>query len=140
MMKKYYKPLYLLGIVLLIGFSSCEPDDDINIGDGDDRDKFVGSWNCTENRGSGKKISYTVNIGKSQNSVEVWIEGFAGIGFGDTATGIIAGGNINISSQSPCQGWVVEGKIVYEDKNLLSGNHEVIAGGDQTNYTAEYTK
>ncbi len=128
-----------LGIVLLIGFSSCEPDD-INIGSGDDRDKFVGSWNCAETSESGDQISYTVNIGKSLNSSEVWIEGFASIGFGDTAHGIIAGGDINIYSQIPCPGWLVEGKIIYDDENFLSGNHEVTAGGDAINYTAEYTR
>ena len=135
----YLKFIFLIGIILVLTLSSCEPDDVIPES-GDDRDKFIGTWNCTETTMSGSKISYTVNIGKSQNSVEVWIEGFAAIGFGDTAHGIVAGGDINVYSQEPCPDYTVEGKIVYKEKNLLSGEHEVIAGGDNTNYSAEYTK
>ena len=138
-MQKVYRTLYLLGIVLLIGFSSCEADDVNPFGD-DSRDQYVGTWNCAETSETGDQISYIIKIGKAQNSSEVWIEGFAAVGVGDTAIGIIAGGDINIPSQSPCQGWLVEGKIIYEAKNQLSGNHEVIAGGDKINYTAEYTK
>lgn len=138
-MNNYLKYLTSFGIVLLIALSSCEPDD-VNPFNGDDRDKFVGTWSCSETSETGDHISYTVKIGKLQNSFEVWIEGFAAIGFGDTAMGIIAGGNITIPSQSPCQGWIVEGKIVYQDKDFLTGDHEVKAGGDKINYTAEYSR
>ncbi len=138
-MKKYSKLLLLFAAIFLIGLPSCEPDEIIP-GTGDERDKFVGTWNCTETTQKGSKISYTVKIGKAQNSVEVWIEGFAAIGFGDTAIGIIAGGDINIYFQEPCPDYDVEGTIIYEDNDFLTGNHEVIAGGDKTNYTAEYTK
>jgi len=138
-MKKYFRPLLLFAGVLLIGLSSCEPDDIIP-GIGDDRDKFVGTWHCSETSESGSQISYTIKIGKEQNSVEVWIEGFAAIGFGDTARGIIAGGDINIYFQEPCPDYEVEGKITYQDSDLLNGEHEVIAGGDKTHYTANYTK
>lgn len=138
-MKKYYKLSLLIFSVALIFLASCETDD-VNPFNGDDRDKYVGTWNCSETSESGDQISYTIKIGKSENSVEVWIEGFAAIGFGDTVTGIVAGGNITVPSQSPCQGWVVDGKVVYQDNDYMTGEHEVIAGGDKVKYTAEYTR
>jgi len=137
-MKTYFK-IILLGIIVGISFSSCE-DDVLDPDGGDERDKFVGTWHCAETSETGTQISYTVNIGKMQNSVELWIEGYAAIGFGDTVTGIIAGGDINIYSQVPCPGCTVEGEITYEDTDLLNGDHDVIAGGDKIHYTAVYSK
>jgi hypothetical protein len=136
-MKSYIRCVIVIGIIFLI--SSCEADD-VNPFGGDDRDKFIGTWTCSETSETGNQISYTIKIGKSQNSAEVWIEGYAAIGFGDTASGIVAGEKISIPSQSPCQGWVVEGRIEYKDTDLLNGDHDVIAGGDKIAYTAEYTR
>ena len=105
-MKKYFKPLLFIAAITILGLSSCDPDDIIP-GTGDERDMFVGTWHCSETSETGDQISYTIKIGKEQNSVEVWIEGFAAIGFGDTARGIMAGGDINIYSRTPCPGWTV---------------------------------
>ena len=94
--KSLKKIVYLLSLVIIASIiHSCEPDekeDPINV---NPRDKFLGTWLCTEQN----KLTYTVNIVVSpDNSSNVLLKNFHHFGLNEHVVGEISGTTITSPS------------------------------------------
>lgn len=131
-MKNLFRTLVFL---LTIGVSSCAEDTDFPI-DQDEIEKFIGSWNVSDNA---LKINYEVNIERSAtNSSRIILNNFAGSG--DAAEGLVAGKSIVISYQEVGQGWYVNGTGTYTSESRLDFSYTLDIGGTEENRRAVFTK
>lgn len=123
-MKKINKfSLLLFFISLSIVINSCTPEETENPTPTDERDKFVGAWNCSENSSLNGKSTFTVDINKSNTEKsQVILENFYNYGFNKTAIATISGNKITIPSQT------------FSGTNTLSGSGTLSADGKKIEY------
>jgi hypothetical protein len=94
MKKNLINSLLFMSLVLL--FTACaEEDDDPGI---DAREKFEGSWRCTETI-SGSNTTFTITISLKGESDSVRVSNFSGYGNTAVALGLVSGNRIDFPSQ-----------------------------------------
>lgn len=138
--KSLKKIVYLLSLVIIATIiHSCEPDekeDPINV---NPRDKFLGTWLCTEQN----KLTYTVNIVVSpDNSSNVLLKNFHHFGLNEHVVGEISGTTITLPQQSASQNtWFVNGSgVMTANKKDIIFQYTVSDGATPRTVNATYTK
>lgn len=118
MKKSPLLPLLLFGLLFFI--SACaEEDDDPGI---DPREKFEGSWRCTETI-AGSNTTFTITITLKGESDSVRVSNFSGYGNTAVALGLVSGNRIDFPSQEIGITYIpIEGSGTYSS----SGGNEKI--------------
>ena len=94
------KTLTIVAVASIL-FSACSKENDATPGSTDDRDRFTGSWICTE---AGNPSSFTITITKRGAADTIRIENFAGYGTNEPqAWALISGNSMTIPFQSITQ-------------------------------------
>ena len=118
--------LYIFGLVIF--FSSCVPEDNINPSSNDIRDKIEYTWNCTENSPTYGEQNYMVDIAKDPNdSTMVILSNFFGLGTWSSIKAKFQDTKLIISSE------VSEGHS-FTGEGVISSNYKTI------NWTYEVTE
>jgi hypothetical protein len=121
-------------LILSISLFGCTEDTDLPT-DVDPVEKFLGTWNVSDNA---LKINYEVNIVKStSNSSMVILNNFADSG--DAAEGLVAGNSIVVSYQEVGQNWYINGNGTYTSASRLDFNYSLDIGGSQENRRAVFS-
>ena len=137
-MKSKYGVVFLVG--LLIALSACEPIDDPD-GQDNDRDKFLGSWTCTE--ATRKGPAYEVVISESIIfSSQVSITNFGLLGNEAAPIASVSSDNITVGSQYCCSddSWHVEGDGVMTANDRIDWQYELNDGSTLYQVSAVYDK
>lgn len=101
-MKQFFKSVKLLAAVAAIAFvASCNPDDDKDV---DQREKFLGSWTCTETSSQNPNpINFSVSISKNElTENEMYLNNFYHLGAEEKTTVVVNFSNISIPEQVVC--------------------------------------
>jgi len=128
-----------LMFLMILGFLSCNLEDDILSDPGDDRDKFVSTWSVSE---TCFKANYTVKITiDPSNSAQVLLANFGNPGpnYGP-AVGIVAGNKIYVSTQNTGDGWTVNGTGTLQDTHTINWSYSLIIAGNNYTCTSEYIR
>lgn len=129
----------LTGICFLF-ITSCNPDDQNDEPNVDDRNKFVGNWTCVEQE---TQLTYTVTISKSvTNQNQIFLKNFHHFGDNESATGIVSGYSITLPEQWLCNNeWFVKGSaLMGSNQNTITFNYIVKGGVINDTIKAIYTK
>lgn len=137
-MKTNSKLLFAVLFIVASVFSSCEPVDPD--GDNNERDKFIGSWTCTE--ASRKLPAYAVEIAEDPLINEnVTLQNFGLLGENAKPYGEVSGDYLTVPSQYTLDNsWEVEGDGVMVTNNSIDWNYELNDGSTLYQITAVYTK
>ncbi len=97
--KTKFKVLFLL--IALFAIASCKPDENKDV---DQRDKFIGTWNCTETSSKNhNSITFSVVISKNELTTnEVSLANFYLLGADQKARSTVDYSNISIPQQVVC--------------------------------------
>ena len=135
-MKKYSAAIFWIAAFFLpLLFTSCNLDEDIGP-DTDPIEKFLGSWSVRDNE---LKVNYTVNVQRNPgNSSEVNIQNFAASG--GTATALVVGSTITLTSSVIGNGWQVSGTGVYKNASRLEFTYRLVVSGSSENRFALFTR
>ncbi len=136
---KKLKDLRLWGLILVLGFLSCNPDDDIIVDPVDDRDKFFGTWSVNE---SCFKSNYTVTISADpNNSAQVLLANFGNPGPSYQAVvGLVAGSKIFVTNQVIGDGWTINGTGNLQGTQIINWTYTLVIGGNSLSCTSEYVR
>jgi hypothetical protein len=121
-------------------FYSCAPDD----GDpqnGDSRDKFVGSWICSENSHQMGTSSFTVTISLNPaNTYQILLANFYQLGASQKVVATVAGSSVTVASQQ-VSGVSVRGSgSITNNDTKINWNYYVDDGADIDTCSAVFTK
>ncbi len=129
-----FRLVFLAGLALFLGSCTEDPLDPID--GADEREKFVGVWNVSDNA---LKLNYEVIIElSSSNSTLVVLQNFAGSG--DVASGLVVGKTLVISGQTIGDNWYVNGTGTWISTDRLNFDYFLEIGGSQENRTAVFLK
>lgn len=139
-MKKTFRYLLLLSAITSF-LISCDPDGTNPPDDTDPRDKFVGSWSCSENSNQMGTSTFTVNISlNTGNSSQIHCANFYQLGTSQKVYAVVAGDNATIPSQS-VSGVSVRGSgSIASNNTKINWNYYVDDGADIDTCTAVFTK
>ncbi len=129
-------------LIIIVGFFSfliisCQPDDPDS--EPLDRDKFIGTWTCSETQGP----TYTVVITESaSNQNEILLANYHSLGQNEKAKGAVSGFSLTIPEQPLCNGdYEVKGSgLMATSKKTISMQYTSMSGGPTDTITATYTK
>ena len=140
-MKKKIFNLFLAGI-LCYSLVSCEKDED-NEPDTDPRDKYVGTWLCTEDAPKELKevkIAYTVTISLDPgNSSQILLYNFNLFGPSVSVSGLVTNNLVTVPSQTVSNN-TVNGKGNLVDNNTMNWVYYVNNGADLDTVSAVYER
>lgn len=125
-------------IVFLSFVASCTKteDDDAVI---DDREKFIGTWNCSETSSlNGNTTPFIVTISRHTNTTQIIINNF--YSQGENVSAIIAGNSITTPKQLICEGTEVENGSGSYNNEKINMSYKIKIGADYDNCTAIFTK
>ncbi len=136
---KNLRDLKLWGLILVLGFLSCNPDDDILVDPVDDRDKFLGNWTVSE---TCFKSNYTVTISADPgNSAQVLLANFGNPGPNySPAVGLVAGGKIFVANQVIGDGWTINGTGNLQGTQIINWTYTLVIAGNSLSCTSEFIK
>lgn len=125
--------------VVAISFIGCTTDE--NPGPTDDRDKYVGTWSCTELDASNVQSTFTVNISKkTSDSTRIYIGNIGNIGSAYKPEAVVSGNTFSIPSYNS-QGYTVSGSGSYSSSSgKINMNYTVNDGNGSDAFTAVLTK
>jgi len=139
-MKKQYSLLFFIGLFLAISLYSCNDDEEDIEPYVDPRDKFVGSWLCTEDNKKSTMIAYTVVISlDASNSSQVLLANFNLFGENESASGLVTNNLITVPLQTILDN-DINGKGNMIDVNTINWEYYVDDGADIDTITAVFTK
>ena len=126
-------------LILVLGIISCNPDDDVFVDPGNDRDKFFGSWTVNE---SCFKSNYTVIISADPgNSAQVLLSNFGNPGPNyEAAIGIVAGRKIIVTTQIIGDGWSINGIGDLDDNDNIIWTYTLVIAGNSLSCSSEFTR
>lgn len=129
-------PLRFLIVVLAFIIASCGTTDLNNDSGTNDRDKFLGTWNVSDQPA---RLNYQVTIKKSVTyDDQVSLDNFADLG--NSATGIVVGNTIVIDKQDVGSGFSTEGTGDYINENKLQFDFFLDDGIDKELRKASFTR
>ncbi len=109
---------------------------DSNEDDSNDANKFIGTWNVSDNSA---RINYQVEIIQNpSNSYEVLLNNFADLN--TYAVGLVAGGNIIIDNQSLGSDYTTSGSGSLENPNKLVISFKLSDGIDIEDRVAVFSR
>ena len=138
-MKKTFR-YAIIAATLFMVFYACNPNDPNNNPQptADPRDKFVGSWSCSEVSHQNGSSTFTVPISlNANNSSQLLLGNFYQMG---QVYGVVAGTNVTVPSQSvsSCNIWG-SGNIT-NNNTRINWNYYVDTGADIDTCTAVCNK
>jgi len=100
-MNSSFKFRLIFLFITLFALNACKPDDNKDV---DQRDKFVGTWNCTETSSKNhNSITFSVSIAKNELTTnEISLSNFYLLGFDQKARSIVDYSNLSIPQQVVC--------------------------------------
>ncbi len=113
------------GIVLSLTliFSSCAKDDDTEpSGPGSDRDKFLGTWLCSETVQNGPTTAFTIKIESQGSEDTIRIINFNNLGNPYSAYALVSGSSIVIPAQQITQ-VDIAGSGLYNNQGKIVMNY-----------------
>jgi len=131
--------IFVLFIFSVVVLSSCLPEDPSDPDPARARDKFLGTWLCTEEN----KLSYLVAIVESPDNVNnVLLMNFHHFGQSESVIGEISGSAISLPQQAACQNtWFVNGSgLMSANRNSITFQYSVSDGANSRTVNATYTK
>ena len=141
-MKKIFRYSLILASFVSL-FLSCNPDDNNNDPQpvDDPRDKFVGTWHCSENSHQNGASNFIVTASlNSGNSSQIYLANFYQLGTGQKVYGVVANTNVTVPSQT-VSGVTINGSGNMTDNNTkISWNYYVNDGADIDTCTAVFSK
>jgi len=138
-MKKIFRATIIVALLLSI-FYACNPNDPNNNPQptADPRDKFVGSWSCTEISHLNGTSTFTVPISlNATNSSQILFGNFYQIG---QVYGVVAGNNVTVPSQSVSNCNIRGTGTITNNNTRINWNYNVNDGADTDTCTAVYNK
>lgn len=135
-LKKYGAAIFMMAaLFLFLLLPSCNIDEEIGP-DVDPLEKYLGTWSVRDNE---LKVNYTVSITRNpSNSTEVNIQNFAASG--GTASALVVGNTLTITSPVIGNGWQVSGTGVYKNTNRLEFTYRLVVSGSAENRFALFTR
>ncbi len=121
------RKLILLGAILIVFISGCQPDDDSTGGGGtpDIVAKYLGTWHVTDNKA---KLNYDVTIERDVlYDTKIVLKNFAGLG--SQVKGDVVGDAVVIDKQT-VGGYSVEGTGSYSSNTLIKFSYILSDGID----------
>ncbi len=136
---KMLKDFKIWTLIIVMGFLSCNPDDDTLVDPGDDRDKFLGSWAVNE---SCFKANYSVTISADpNNSAQVLLKNFGNPGPNyNPATGLVAGTKIFVANQLIGDGWTINGTGTLQGNDIINWTYTLVIAGNSLSCTSEFNR
>lgn len=127
-----------VAIMLFTLLGSCDTADDDNpLPITDVRDKFLGSWNVSEDCAKG---NYVASIAKDpSNSAQVLLYNFADAKSAEPDTAIVAAGKAFLYRQTNSEGWLISGTGTYQDDGTISWEFDLEISGYEESCIAIYT-
>lgn len=137
-MKPFVK-IFSVALLVLALFVSCEDSDDNNPSPVPDvRDKFVGTWNVTENCNKG---NYVASISKDpSNSARILLSNFADSQAGQPDTALVASGTAHLYAQINSEGWYLEGNGTYNADGTIGWQFTLEISGFREDCSATWTR
>lgn len=119
-------------------FISCDSSDDNNPSPVPDvREKFVGSWNVTEDCAKG---NYIASIEKDpSNSAQLLLFNFADSKSSEPDTAIAVSDKAAMYGQTNSEGWLLEGIGTYQDDGTIVWEFSLVVSGFAESCTATYS-
>jgi hypothetical protein len=102
----YRKLLRYSGILITVSliFTSCAKDEDTTpSGPGSDRDKFLGTWLCSETLQNGPTTVFTIKIESQGSEDTIRISNFNNLGSPYAAIALVSGNSMVIPAQQITQ-------------------------------------
>ncbi|MDO8899530.1 MAG: hypothetical protein Q7V19_17895 [Bacteroidales bacterium] len=131
-------PLYqaILLVFIIFSFTGCVLDDDIDPNTDDPQAIYIGTWSVSDNE---TKINYQVSISRNpSNSTEVLLQNFAGSG--STATALVTGKTLTLTSPVIGNNWAISGSGVYKNSSRIDFTYSLTIGGNRENRFALFTR
>lgn len=126
---------WVTALFLSLVLPSCNLDEEIGP-DTDPIEKYLGSWSVRDNE---LKVNYTVSISRNpSNSTEVRIQNFAASG--GTATALVVGNTLTLTSSVIGNGWQVSGTGIYKNSSRLEFTYNLVVSGSAENRFALFTR
>ncbi len=129
--------LLIFGLLLsaTMLFNSCTKEGDL-LEDGDVRDAFLGEWIASDQC---SKQTYRVNVTlDGGNSTQVIISNFANLGY--SATAVVAGSSIYVSTQSVGGGYSVNGNGIISGSVITWTTYNFESSGESTSCICTFSK
>ena len=138
-MKKKIFQIMLLGTILF-SYNSCKKDNETQPTQDDPRDKYVGTWLCTEDAPKAVKIAYTVTISLDPgNSSQILLYNFNLYGTTVSVHGLVTNNLVTLPLQDVSND-KVNGKGNLIDDKTINWIYYVNNGADLDTISAEYKK
>lgn len=132
--KKYF--IVILLVIISLSINSCALDDDIILDENDPSAIFLGTWSVSDNE---TKLNYEVVIQRNpSNSTEVLLQNFASSG--SSATALVVGKTLTVTSQIIGSNWTVTGTGIYKNSSRIDFDYSLIVGGSTEKRFAIYTR
>lgn len=132
----WFKAGLVLAIVVL-SLIGCTTDEDLN--PTDDRDKYLGSWSCTEQGAT--QSTFIVTITKStSDSTKIFLANINSLGSSYKPAAVVNGNSLTIPVYNS-GGYTVSGSGNYNSgSGTISLTYTINGGGNDENYTAVLSK
>ena len=134
---RYLKISFLIAIISFAASCTKTNDEDVDI---DDRDKLIGTWNCSETQGDGDLTNFTVTISKHTNSSQVILNNFYHSGTDVNVYAVVAGSTITFPKQVVCEGTDIETGTGTYSNNKINFTYKIKIEPNYDNCTAVFTK
>ncbi|MBS4062179.1 MAG: hypothetical protein KG029_17410 [Bacteroidetes bacterium] len=130
----FYKVILL--VFITFSFMGCVLDEDIDPNTDDPQAIFIGKWSVSDNE---TKVNYEVEIKRNpSNSTEVLIQNFAGSN--STATALVTGKTLTLTSPVIGNNWQISGSGVYKTSSRIDFTYSLTIGGNRENRFALFTR
>ena len=131
MKNKFKFSLLIFGFILL--FSACTKEGDNVLTD--DRDQYIGTWNCKEKDPANAQTAFNITISKTGTADSLSVSNFNNIGSIYKAVFIVSSTSIAIPTQN------ISGFQITNGSGFLNGNKISLSYSvDNEAYTAECTR
>lgn len=140
-MKKSLLYCSMLVTILVIGFYSCQPDDNNDPQPVEDpRDKFIGVWTCHENSHIHGPSTYPVTISKDpSNTSYVLLADFYMLGDTIKIQGLVTNSTISVNAQTTCS-CTFNGSGTLTNSTTMNWNYTATDFADIDTCTAVYNR
>ena len=126
-------------MLIILALVSCTKTDSTTTPSGDDRAKFLGSWNVSETHNKG---SFVVTIKADPNEASrVLIDNFANLLPGNQATAYISGNSITLDANQSVGNMInISGNGTMTGSTTINWTYTMTDGATRIDATAVYTK
>ena len=121
--------LLLFAAVLSSAVISCTKEDDTTPSSGDDRDKFLGTWQVASDGSQSGHQTWNMSVVASSSAGEILLDNFDQIGTTNSVHATVNGNSFSIPAQYVSRGDTIKGSGTYNSNGTLSFNYSAYDGG-----------